>query len=70
MVDTQAFSIRLPRDLYEELRRESFETRRPMNELITESVVARYAGKRKVIHHIDGNPYNNDPANLELRDVP
>jgi hypothetical protein len=23
----------------------------------------------KAIHHIDGNPYNNDPANLRIVDI-
>lgn len=23
---------------------------------------------RRIVHHIDGNPRNNDPSNLELRD--
>jgi hypothetical protein len=22
-----------------------------------------------VVHHLDGDPYNNDPANLEIRDM-
>ena len=36
MVTTQAITVRLPRDLYERLRREAFETRTPMNTIITE----------------------------------
>lgn len=68
-MDSQAVTFRLPREVYENLRREAFVTRRPMNEIVTESVAARYAGKRKVIHHIDGDAGNNDPANLELRDA-
>lgn len=62
-------TVRFPRDIYENLRREAYVTRRPMNELVTESVAARYAGKRKVVHHIDGDTGNNDPANLVLMDA-
>jgi hypothetical protein len=67
-MDTQTMSIRLPRDVYENLRSEAFVTRRPMNEIITESVAARYHGRGKAVHHIDGDPLNNDPANLVLMD--
>ena len=35
-------TVRLPDDVYEHLRREAFETRRPMNELVTESLGARH----------------------------
>jgi hypothetical protein len=41
MVDTQTLSIRLPRDLYEELRREAFEARQPMNQIITDGLRMR-----------------------------
>jgi hypothetical protein len=34
MVETQAITVRLPRDLYEKLRGEAYETRLSMNELI------------------------------------
>jgi hypothetical protein len=68
-METRAITFRLPLDVYENLRREAFVTRRPMNELVTESVAARYAGKRKVVHHIDGDTGNNDPANLVLMDA-
>lgn len=34
MVDTQAITVRLPRDLYEKLRGEAYETRLSMNELL------------------------------------
>ena len=68
MVDTQAMTIRFPADVYENLRREAFVTKRAMNELVVESVAARYAGKRKVVHHIDGTR-NNDPSNLRLMDA-
>jgi len=37
-------TVRFPRDVYENLRREAYVTRRPMNELVTESVAARYTG--------------------------
>jgi predicted HicB family RNase H-like nuclease len=36
--DMQAFSVRLPRDLHEWLRRESFETRTAMNALVAEAL--------------------------------
>jgi hypothetical protein len=62
-------TIRFPADVHENLRREAFVTKRSMTELVTESVAARYAGKHKVIHHIDGDPGNNDPANLVLMDA-
>ena len=42
-VDTQAMTIRLPEDLYEQLRRAAFETRTPMNTLIAEGVELRLA---------------------------
>lgn len=38
MVETQAITVRLPRDLYEKLRATAFETRQSMNELVTEGV--------------------------------
>lgn len=38
MVDTQAITVRLPRDLYEQLRRFAFEARASMNELILDSL--------------------------------
>jgi hypothetical protein len=34
MVDTQAITVRLPRDLYEKLRGEAYETRLSMNDLV------------------------------------
>jgi predicted DNA-binding protein len=36
--ETQALSIRLPKDLYERLRRAAFEQREPMNAIITRGV--------------------------------
>lgn len=65
-------TVRFPREVWQNLRREAFVTERPMNEIVTESVAARYAGKNKVIHHIDGGMGNNDPANpanLRLMDA-
>lgn len=67
-MESRAITFRLPAEVYENLRKEAFVTRRPMNEIVVESVAARYAGKRKVVHHIDGTS-SNDPANLELRDA-
>ena len=29
----------------------------------------RESMKDKVVHHIDGDPHNNDPENLEVRDA-
>jgi prevent-host-death family protein len=29
-------------------------------------VLGLHPRDRRVVHHIDGNPYNNDPANLEI----
>ena len=36
--DTQAMSIRLPKDLYEKLRRAAFDTRESMNAIIARGV--------------------------------
>jgi predicted transcriptional regulator len=36
--DTQAMSIRLPRDLHEWLRRQAFETRTAMNAIVAEAL--------------------------------
>jgi len=69
MTDTQAITVRLSRQLYENLRREAFAAHRAMNEIVVESVAARYAGRGKVIHHIDGDMTNNDPGNLRLMDA-
>lgn len=32
--------------------------------LVMESVLGRYLEKHEVVHHIDGNPLNNNPSNL------
>jgi hypothetical protein len=47
--DTQAMSIRLARDLHDWLRRESFETRKAMNALITEALT-EYRAKHDPDH--------------------
>jgi hypothetical protein len=39
---TQAVTIRLPDDLYEQLRRESFETRQSMNEITARALRLRF----------------------------
>jgi len=64
-------SIRLPGDLHEWLRREAFETREPMNGIIVAALNERRtrSGMRgKWVYHKDGDPRNNDPSNLELRE--
>lgn len=30
--------------------------------------VGLYSRDRRVVHHVDGNPLNNDPADLEIRE--
>lgn len=71
-METQAITFRIPKDLYENLRQESFDTRRPMNELVAEAIGARcslyeHGGG---ITHIDGNQANNDSANLDVWEEP
>ena len=69
--DTQALSIRLSRDLYERLRKAAFDHREPMNSIIargTETELSRLRMRGKEIRHKDGNPCNNDPANLRIVD--
>lgn len=34
--------------------------------LVMEGILGRYLTHDEVVHHIDGNPSNNDPNNLEL----
>lgn len=34
--------------------------------LVMEQQLGRYLDPAEVVHHIDGNPSNNDPSNLEL----
>jgi hypothetical protein len=42
-METQAMSVRFPKDLYEELRRAAFERRTPMNTLVIEGTELRLA---------------------------
>jgi hypothetical protein len=37
-----------------------------IHRLVMEKVLGRYLKKEEVVHHIDGNPLNNLPENLEL----
>jgi hypothetical protein len=41
MVDTQAVTVRLPGNIHDALRRESYETRQSMNEIIIDSLRIR-----------------------------
>jgi predicted HicB family RNase H-like nuclease len=43
MMESQAMTIRVPGDLYEQLRRAAFEARVPMNALINEGIELRLA---------------------------
>jgi hypothetical protein len=73
MDETQPITFRLPADLYEWLRREAFETREPMNTIAVEALAAergRRGGSGREVVHRDGDPRNNDPANLELKEGP
>jgi len=65
-MDYQAITFRIPKDLYERLRREAFEQRRAMNEIVAETLAARYSILERggTIAHVDGDPSNNDPDNL------
>jgi predicted HicB family RNase H-like nuclease len=40
--DVQVFTIRLPRDLYEQLRKAAFDQRTSMNALIIEAIRAQH----------------------------
>ena len=65
-------STRLPADLWEWLRHEAFNTREPMNSIVIAALEERRArsGMRgKWVYHKDGDPLNNDPSNLELREA-
>jgi hypothetical protein len=44
MVDTQAITVRLPRNIYEYLRLDAFRAKRSMTEIITSSLSQRYDG--------------------------
>lgn len=35
--------------------------------LVMERMIGRFLTSAETVHHIDGNPSNNDPANLQLR---
>lgn len=37
-----------------------------LHRLVMEEKIGRYLERHEVVHHIDGNPGNNDPSNLEL----
>jgi len=66
-------STRIPPDLYEWLRHEAFELREPMNAIVVAALEERRArsGTRgRWVFHKDGDPANNDPGNLELRERP
>jgi hypothetical protein len=67
-MENQAVTFRLPKALYESLRQEAFETRRSMNELVAEAIAARITliENGGGIDHLDGNPRNNDPENLDV----
>lgn len=41
--EVQAITIRLPKDMYEELRRQAFDQRTSINALIVEAVHAKHA---------------------------
>lgn len=69
--ETQALTMRLPKDLYEQLRREAFDERTSQNAIVVEALTAHFARRAArglVVHHIDGDPSNNDPANLQIID--
>lgn len=41
----------------------------PLHQLVMEAMIGRLLDTRKEhIHHIDGNPSNNDPSNLQILD--
>jgi predicted transcriptional regulator len=71
-VDTQSKTVRLPGDLYERLRLAAFKRHVPQNTLIVDAIDAHLrwleAGHEKEVDHKDGDPLNNDPANLEVRE--
>jgi len=63
-------TIRLAEDLYERLRLVAFEKRVAMAELVREGIemmLAAESARNSEVVHRDGDPRNNDPANLELR---
>lgn len=65
-------TVRLPKDLYEQLRREAFEERTSQTAIITEALKDRFAQRSlrgKAARHRDGNPRNNDLSNLEITEA-
>lgn len=41
----------------------------PLHQLVMEKMIGRLLDtRREHVHHIDGNPSNNDPSNLQLLD--
>ena len=65
-------STRLPADLHEWLRREAFDLREPMNSIVVAALEerrARNGARGRWVFHKDGDPLNNDPSNLELKDA-
>jgi metal-responsive CopG/Arc/MetJ family transcriptional regulator len=71
LMEMQTMSIRLPKDLHEELRLAAFEDRTSQTAIIVDAVRDRLAARRLrggQVAHLDGNPRNNDPANLEVRE--
>jgi len=55
IMDTQALTIRVPEDLYEQLRRAAFEARVPMNSLVTEGIELKLA-ELKAAAGTEGRP--------------
>jgi hypothetical protein len=37
-----------------------------VHRLVMEEKIGRYLSRKEVVHHVDGNPANNDVSNLEL----
>jgi hypothetical protein len=71
MDEIHVMSTRLPTDLHEWLRREAFELREPMNAIVVAALEerrARSGARGRWVYHKDGDPLNNDPANLEIRE--
>jgi predicted transcriptional regulator len=46
-MDVQAITVRLPKDLYEQLRREAFEQRTSQAAIITEALNNRYSQQKE-----------------------
>lgn len=69
-METQAITFRIPKAMYEDLRQEAFDTRRPMNEIVAESIGTRFSLLEHggAVVHLDGDPRNNDSENLEVRE--